>query len=173
VLALLNQAGLLGRSKPVRTVVVRPFASESMVVVPPVPGGREASEGSDSEVRTFVRKYLAIQNRGDVPALLELYASQVDYFGHPKVSREFILKDKENYYHQWVVENALSGKIAVVDGPDRAEKVATFTVHFRATNPRLGKTSEGNATNVLTLRNNDGELRIVGELQTFYRRGPA
>jgi len=189
LLALMNQLGWLGHSPKPATVgtpisaapstppevaaLTTPVAAQSAALSSSVPEGSSETAGDlQNRVKAFVQRYLAVQRNGDVPDLLELYATQVDYFGHRGASRDFILKDKENYYRQWHVdENELVGNITVSDGPDVAEKIATFTVHFRASNAHSGKTSEGTASNVLTIRDSDGHLRIVGETQTFERQG--
>lgn len=186
LLAVLKQAGFF--PSPQSSPSASPVAMQSVVALQPVPtgpnstpseepraapAGQEPSNDPDYRIRSFVEKYLEVQDRGDVPALLELYGQQVDYFGHPGVTRDFILKDKENYYHQWrVLQNELVGRITIADGPNAGEKIATFTVHYHAVSEHLGKDSEGTATNVLTIKSKDGELRIVGEIQTFYHRGP-
>jgi hypothetical protein len=187
LVAVLKQAGFFPAPQP--SPLASPAAMQSVLAVQAVPtgpnftpseaprtpsGGPLSSNDPNYRITSFVHKYLAVQDSGDVPALLELYGQQVDYFGHPGVRREFILQDKESYYRQWrVLQNDVVGKITVTDGPNAGEKIATFTVHYHAVNERLGKDSEGTATNILTIRDNDGELRIVGEIQTFYHRGPA
>jgi hypothetical protein len=155
LVAVLKQAGFFPAPQP--SPAATPAAMQSVLAFHAVPA-----------------EFLEIQDRGDVPALLELYGQQVDYYGHPGVMREFILRDKESYYRQWrVLQNEVVGKITVSDGPNASEKIATFTVHYHAVNQRLGKDSEGTANNILTISDNGGELRIVGEIQTFYHRGPA
>jgi hypothetical protein len=158
-------------------VALQPMASTTNLAPsaqPATTGGQESSVDTNYRIRSFVQKYLTVQDSGDVPALLELYGRQVDYFGHPGVTREFILRDKENYYRQWrLLQNELVGRITITDGPNAGEKIATFTVHYLAVSKHEGNDSDGTATNVLTIRDNGGELRIVGEIQTFYRRSPA
>ena len=187
LVAVLKQAGFFPAPQP--SPAATPAALQSVLAfhavpaepnVPPSEAPSAAPEASLSSIEpnyritSFVQKFLEIQDSGDVPALLELYGQQVDYYGHPGVRREFILRDKENYYRQWrVLKIEVVGKITVTDGPNASEKIVTFTVHYHAVNERMGKDSEGTATNILTISDNGGELRIVGEIQTFYHRGPA
>jgi hypothetical protein len=91
------------------------------------------------EVKDFVSRYIAALNHGshDLPTLLNLYDSRVDYFKKGVVSKDYIRQDKQDFYQKYwpVVENTLSGDIKVSDGQEAGEKVAIFMVEFFDKNP--------------------------------------
>ncbi len=121
---------------------------------------------SDAQVNDFVGRYLAVQNGTNAAALLRFYAERVDYFDEKAASKDFILKDKQNYYRRWPqVDNRLAGAVVVDRTSGDGTLLVSYTVNFRVANPGRADGRAGAARDEIRLRPVNGDLLIVAQRQ--------
>jgi hypothetical protein len=126
---------------------------------------------TDAQVRNFVDQYIGAQNRGDVSELLQLYDDQVRYFDKGTVGKDFILRDKQNYYRRWPeVENHLTSGISIDRSVGHDTAHVSFAISFNVRNPVRGDARSGTARNDLQVRWINGKLRITSEQQRVTSR---
>ena len=121
---------------------------------------------TDSQVKDFVGRYIAAQNSANASQLLRFYADRVDYFNQKAAGKDFILKDKQNYYRRWPeVDNRLVSAIEVQQTQDERTMQVFYTIQYRVTNPDRADSKSGMARDELLLRLTNGDLSIVAQRQ--------
>lgn len=121
---------------------------------------------TDSQVKDFVGRYIAAQNSANASQLLRFYADQDDYFNQQSASKDFILKDKQNYDRRWPeVDNRLVSEIEVQQTQGDGLVQASYTIQYRVTNPARADSKSGVARDELQLRLTNGDLSIVAQRQ--------
>lgn len=126
---------------------------------------------SYEEIKTFIGKYLMTINQGNIIDILALYADNVNYFAEGSVSKDFIRRDKINYFKRWsVVNNVLNGDITVKDEPDNLSKKLIFKINFDVYSPERHKRVFGIATNTLKIRKIRGNIKIIYENQKITKK---
>jgi len=126
---------------------------------------------SESDIKVFIERFLSAVNNASISSLMDCYADQVDFFNKGIVSKEFIRKDKINYYKRWPrVNSSVQGTILVSKTNDPDIKTVQFDSNFSVSNPARRETISGLAKNTLTIRNFNGHPMIVKEEQTVISR---
>jgi hypothetical protein len=121
---------------------------------------------ADAQVEEFVGRYLAAQNSTNVAELLRFYADRVDYFDQKGVGKDFILKDKQNFYRRWpTVDNRLTSPVVVDRTPGDGSVQVSYTIKYRVSNPGRAESKAGTARDELQLRRQNGDLLIVAQRQ--------
>jgi len=121
--------------------------------------------------KEFVIKYLNTQSRGNISALLNLYADVVNYFNEGDVIRDFIKQDKKNYYQRWPeVNNHLDGEVIIENTQDDNIKVVKFPINYRTHSLARKVVISGKAINTLTIRKTNGTIKIIDEKQEVLGR---
>lgn len=137
----------------------------------PADAGKGATEThsapiTDAQAKDFVGRYLAAQNSANASQLLRFYADRVDYFNQQSANKDFILKDKQNYYRRWPeVDNRLVSAIDVQQTPGDGTVQVSYTIQYRVTNPARAESKSGVARDELQLRLTNGDLSIVAQRQ--------
>ncbi len=119
----------------------------------------------------FVRKYISTVSSGNIEEIIGYYGEQVDYFKVGTVDKDFILRDKANYFRRWpTVINKLNSDIRVESGDKDTIKIAKFTIQFTLYNRKWGKRISGTAMNSLTIQKTDDRLKIIDIKQNVIKR---
>jgi len=136
-------------------------------VIPPLPGPDHPIR--DSEVKSFVRNYLDLMERGADSALLAYYETQVEYYSAGMVTIDFIRKDKKNYLKKWKELKfiMLEPVDVVIDQNSRTASIR-FVYEFSADSGK--ELSRGKAENFWKLKKTGGMFKIVSEKQKILSR---
>lgn len=119
---------------------------------------------TDSQVNDFVGRYLAAQNSANATQLLPFYADRVDYYNQKSADKDFILKDRQNFYRRWTeVDNRLVSTIDVQQPQGDGTVQVSYTMQYRVTNPARADSKSGVAREELQLRLTNGDLTIVAQ----------
>lgn len=115
---------------------------------------------SKKEVSDLIQDIIQCSAHGDIDVVLKHYADKVNYFAKGLVDKDFIRKDKENYYKRWskVIYN-LDGDIEYETSYEPNTIIANFTMDYYVSNNK--KSIQGKATNVLKMNKINGSLQIV------------
>jgi len=123
---------------------------------------------SNNEVENFILKYIYSLKMKEIGALLSLYSDEVDYFGAGWVGKDFIEKDKNNYYkswdrvNYWLVENSVS-----IGDLQNNSKSVLFRMGYSVYSTKRGKSTDGIAENTLKIRYGKNGLEIYDEKQNI------
>ena len=126
---------------------------------------REERGPTMDSLQALVNKYMTANNNNDIRGLIDLYASRVDYFNAGTVTRDFIFKDKANYYKRWPeiqFELVSLGEPKDLDGN---RKQVTFTIRFDVYSRARQNGVRGMAENQLIVEQQDDRLKIVSDKQ--------
>jgi len=121
---------------------------------------------TEAQARDFVHRFIATSNSGNPTDLLQLYDNHVRYFNEGVVSKDFVLRDKQNYYRRWPnVHNEIVDDIVVVRSASLDSATMSFTISYDVRSPDRGDAKNGMAQDELVVRKVDGDLRITAEQQ--------
>jgi hypothetical protein len=125
----------------------------------PAESGFELEEGVE-RLRDYVAAFILAGLDPQVGKELEFFASDVDYFGEAKVSREKIRRDLERYDRRWPQRRfRLAGELEVQREPNGQVRVS-FPLHYELHNG--SERASGTVTKTLVLRKSGGnDLEIV------------
>lgn len=144
----------------------RPVTTPMVVDAPQAPPPSNAQFITDSRVKDFVDQYVAAQNGANATELLRFYADRVDYFDQKSVGKDFILKDKQNYYRRWPeVNNRLASAVAVNRSNGEGAVQASYTINYRVNSAKRAENKAGLAREILDMRLVNGDLYIVAQRQ--------
>lgn len=127
---------------------------------PPAESPPPAQESSAERIQALIEQYLRDSEGGDIAAQTRYFAYPVEYFDHGPVEAAFVQKDVENYLKRWPQRKyALEAPVALMaKTPDGKTHVA-FPIAFQVRNNK--HTAQGRTRNHWTLREENGELKIV------------
>ena len=75
---------------------------------------QERAPSSADQFRAFVQRHEEIEKQRALDEALASYAPQVQYYDHGRVSRDFVRKDKQDYFARWPSEDgSITGPIRV------------------------------------------------------------
>ena len=142
-------------SKPVATPTT---------VVSPAGAGKQLTATDSALFTDFVGRYIAAQNSANASQLLPFYADRVDYYNQKSADKDFILKDRQNFYRRWPeVDNRLVSTIDVQQSQSDGTVQVSYTIQYRVTNPARADSKSGVARDELQLRLTNGDLTIVAQ----------
>jgi hypothetical protein len=119
---------------------------------------------TDSQVNDFVGRYLAAQNSANASQLLPFYADRVDYYNQKSADKDFILKDRQNFYRRWPeVDNRLVSTIDMQQPQGDGTVQVSYTIQYRVANPARADSKSGVARDELQLSLMNGDLTIVAQ----------
>lgn len=121
---------------------------------------------SDESVKIFINSFLQNANTKNIDALLNCYSTDVDYFGKGIVNKNFIRKDKNDYFKKWddVKYKLEDNSLSITELPDNA-KQAVFNIEYSVYSSERNKQSEGIAQSTIKIRNAENGLEIFDEKQ--------
>ncbi len=124
--------------------------------------GKVASGPLADKAALFVDGFLAKSAQDDVEGLVEMYGPQVKFYKKGEVDKDFIRKDKMDYFTRWPVrEYAKAGKVKVYDTDEKDVKKAVFVSDYKVKNSE--KTLSGQAEFTLLIRFDGDVGTIVAE----------
>lgn len=122
------------------------------------PGGGQ--DVSPAQITALVQQYLYDAETDDIDAQVSYFAYPVEYFDHGPVGPEFVRRDVTNYVKRWPQrEYRLLDRVQFFASPSEDETVLEFPISFRVKNQK--HTVSGKTRNMWTLKEVDGQLRIV------------
>jgi hypothetical protein len=119
------------------------------------------AQTTNSDIRNFVNDYLN-RNVGNVTEyVLEIYADKVDFYKAGVVDKNFITKDKKDYFAKWPYRKyELTSDINVSKSDVHKQWEAEFNYSYYVANKT--RNLEGEAWCKLTIKEEE-RLKIVGE----------
>ena len=129
-------------------------------VTSPSPREEQLERFSVERVTKFLRDYLHAGEGKYVTPQLRYFSFPVDYFAHGSVNQQFVRSDTLRYMHRWPRRRYMLIEPVKVAPVDDATASAEFTISF--TVQRGKRRANGRTTNLVTLRQINGELKIVG-----------
>jgi len=124
--------------------------------------GKVASGPMAGKAELFVDGFLAKSAQDDVEGLVDMYADSVRFYKKGEVGKDFIRKDKMDYFTRWPVrEYVKSGKTKVYDTDDANVKKVVFVSDYVVKNSQ--KNLSGQAEFTLLVRFNGDVGAIVAE----------
>jgi len=124
--------------------------------------GKIASGPMAGKAELFVDGFLAKSAQDDVEGLVDMYADSVRFYKKGEVGKDFIRKDKMDYFTRWPVrEYAKSGKAKVYDTDDANVKKVVFVSDYSVKNSQ--KNLSGQAEFTLLVRFSGDVGAIVAE----------
>lgn len=124
--------------------------------------GKTISGPMADKAAMFVDGFLVKSAQDDVEGLVEMYGPQVKFYKKGEVDKDFIRKDKMDYFTRWPVrEYAKSGTVRVYDTDKENVKKAVFVSDYKVKNSQ--KTLSGQAEFTLLIRFSGDVGTIVAE----------
>ena len=124
------------------------------------------------EVAIFIDKYISRGNSRNLMGLLSLYDTKVDYFSANNASKDFIYKDKVNYFKRWPSSQTKLieiQNISIMSDIPNTVKV-TYIASFDVYNYEKKKGIKGKAKNYIVLKKSNGQLKIISDKQKVLSR---
>jgi hypothetical protein len=154
----------LANSQPARATALppspTPFPSPGSATAVASPPSRLTPATAVTErVQKFIEDYLRAGESNDVGAQVRFFAFPVDYFEHGRVNATFLRQDTSSYVRRWPTRRYLLTDPVRITGSSRDKVNAEFTIAFSVQNPKRRAT--GRTSNSVTLRDRNGELRII------------
>lgn len=146
---------------PVAELTRRP-APEPARIMEQRPAARPGQPTRDlsNGIRQFVRTYLDVAEGPSPKREVALYGDRVDYFDEGRIAQANIARDQAAYYRRWPERN-----FTLLDEPEVLEADAdSALVRFRIRYEvrRGNDLARGRTENIMRLRNENGQWRIVG-----------
>jgi LysM repeat protein len=124
--------------------------------------GKTISGPMADKAAMFVDGFLVKSAQDDVEGLVEMYGPQVKFYKKGEVDKDFIRKDKMDYFTRWPVrEYATAGTVRVYDTDKENVKKAVFVSDYMVKNSQ--KTLSGQAEFTLLIRFDGDVGTIVAE----------
>ncbi len=125
----------------------------------------------ENEVLALIESYLNASNEQNLKNLLMLYAEITEYYGSGKVTNDFILKDKKNYFKRWPKIKYEFVKLDKNETLENGQKTfISFLFNFDVYNQSKNRGIKGVAKNNLMLENINGKLKIISEKQQIINK---
>jgi hypothetical protein len=123
-----------------------------------------------SDARAFVDEWFSTTNTvRSADELRRFYASAVDYYGRPRVTRDSVARDKSYFLRRWTRrEFRIAGEPQLEPAGRRRAVRAHFPYSYRVSNAK--ETLRGMGTVDLVVAQVDGRWMIVSEQGTPSRR---
>ncbi len=119
------------------------------------------AQTSNEDIQNFVRDYLNRNSQNSVDYILKIYADQVDFYNEGLKGKDFIIRDKTNYFKKWTYRKyQLTSDIKISKSNSPREWLAEFNYQYNVSND--SKSLIGEAWCKLTIIENNG-LKIAGE----------
>lgn len=131
-----------------------------------IPG--TTAKAAPQAATTFVTEFFATGDAGDINALLDSYADQVDYYKKGKVGRDIVRQDKAEFFQRWPKRTYTPGRVTLVETTKQGELRVSVPVTFKAVSDN--KTASGEAVFTFRLRPEGGSYKIVGETSAVDKR---
>lgn len=118
------------------------------------------------DVQDFITSFINYVNDKNISGILNCYANEVDYFGKGEVDKNFIRKDKDDYFKKWddVKYQMEDNSLSIIDLPDNS-KLAVFNIDYSVYNTERNKRLEGVAQSSCKIRRGENGLEIYDEKQ--------
>lgn len=114
------------------------------------------------QVEGFIRSKLDVEATHDLDRIAGHYADRVSYWDNGVVDREFIRKDKSDYFDRWpATREEIISPIEITQKGD--EWIASFKTRFRVENSAKGVVIEGEQESSYSLSLFDNALKVVAE----------
>jgi len=114
------------------------------------------------QVEDFIRSKLDVEASRDLDRIVGHYADRVSYWDNGVVGREFIRKDKSDYFDRWpAISEEIISPIEVTQKGD--EWIASFKTRFRVENSAKGVVIEGEQESSYSLSLFNNALKVVAE----------
>lgn len=120
----------------------------------------------NKEISDFLSMFINYAKNKDINSMLNCYTDEVDYFAKGEVNKNFIKKDKDEYFKRWddinyqIVDNSL----VISDLPNNS-KLVEFNFKYSVYSSKRNKKSEGIARSLLKVRQGENGLEIFDEKQ--------
>lgn len=121
---------------------------------------------SNEETLNFIKSFLQNANTKNIDFLLNCYSDEVDYFGKGIVDKNFIRKDKDNYFKNWdnVKYRLEDNSLSINELPDNS-KIAVFNIEYSVYSSERNKQLTGIAQSTIRIRQGKNGLEIYDEKQ--------
>lgn len=118
------------------------------------------------DVQDFITSFINYVNDKNISGILNCYANEVDYFGKGEVDKNFIRKDKDDYFKKWddVKYQMEDNSLSITDLPDNS-KLAVFNFDYSVYSTERNKRLEGVAQSSCKIRRGKNGLEIYDEKQ--------
>ncbi len=124
--------------------------------------GKKAAGPMAEKAALFVDGFLTKSAQDDVEGLVDMYADSVRFYKKGEVDKNFIRKDKMDYFTRWPArEYVKTGKTQVFDTKDKNVKKVVFVSDYTVKNSQ--KTLSGQAEFTLLVRFDGDVGSIVAE----------
>lgn len=124
--------------------------------------GKVISGPMADKAAMFVDGFLVKSAQDDVEGLVDMYGAQVKFYKKGEVDKDFIRKDKMDYFTRWPVrEYVKTGKVRVYDTERENVKKAVFVSDYKVKNNQ--KSLSGQAEFTLLIRFDGDVGTIVAE----------
>ncbi len=119
------------------------------------------AQTTNSDIRNFVNDYLNRNIDNVIEYVLEIYADKVDFYKAGVVDRNFITKDKKDYFSKWPYRKyEITSDIKISQSDVHKQWIAEINYSYYIANKT--RNLEGEAWCKLTIKE-EGRLKIVGE----------
>ncbi|MEK6698487.1 MAG: hypothetical protein AABZ10_05515 [Nitrospirota bacterium] len=117
---------------------------------------------SEDEARAFVQQWLRLSEKNeDLPAVIGLYADDVDFYKLGRVKKGVIEEDKSKYFGRWPKREHTVKSITLLGAGSSGERTIAVQFHYILTGSR--KTIQGDANTIMALRREKGVILIISE----------
>ncbi len=143
---------------PPQTPASSAIPSPSPINSPPLPS-ESPPQFATERMTAFLRAYLHAGEGKYVTPQLRYFSFPVDYFAHGQVKEQFVRSDTLRYMRRWPRRRYLLIEPVKVTAVDSETATVDFTIAF--TVQRGKRRANGRTSNRVTLREINGELKIV------------
>jgi hypothetical protein len=118
------------------------------------------------DVQDFITSFINYVNDKNISGILNCYANEVDYFGKGEVDKNFIRKDKDDYFKKWddVKYQMEDNSLSITDLADNS-KLAVFNFEYSVYSSERNKQLGGIAQSKIKIRQGENGLEIFDEKQ--------
>jgi hypothetical protein len=129
-------------------------------------GANALSEEEDKSVRRFVLDFVRASNSNDVGALMEFYASSVDYYSWGESPKSKIRGDKEKYFKRWPVRDysVRTADISIAVGDMGGVYYVSFVMDYSVRDPSNDRERNGKSNFEMTIVTKDDQGNMGGGL---------
>ena len=125
-------------------------------------GNSAHAQFNERDIQRMVDEYLQRNMQSSVDYVTSLYADKVDFYNSGIVDKNYIIKDKKDYFFKWPERNiTLTGDIDVITGSEKRTWLAKFNFHYQYKNPK--KNLHGEAWCMLIFKAAGSSLFIISE----------
>lgn len=143
---------------------ISPLSDFTIVKNPSVGYDPSSYPIGERDLLKFVWQHVEHENSHDTGFTLGSYADTVDYWDKKALRKEEVLKDKNEYFHQWQrTREDFTSQVSIHENIKEEMWTVTYSTRFRTESDERNEFAEGSQTSTLEVKKFSGELKITAD----------